>query len=204
MKLYLKYAFYTTIALIGVVALSVSAQTANRYMCNAQDVSYLAASRSIFSDAELMSLDACDSESIDITVGSEDPYIYTHINGYVWNEENVGGDWHRLAYKCEGELIGGWCTGEAKAKIKEPKEESTYIALSYSCEYLEENWKCGCKDEACETQEWNAINIDTSEQTEESEQEQTQEQESTQEQTQEQSQDESGAGSEETSQDATE
>jgi hypothetical protein len=87
---------------------------------------------------------ACGSQ-IDATVG---PATYVYHQGYAWD----GNAWNPLTYDCTGgaKVSNAWCPGTAQASL--PAGTGYYLA--YTCAYVNNTWKCGCRDQQCSANYW--------------------------------------------------
>lgn len=99
----------------------------------------------------------CDVESGDYTVelgdGKETTFVYE--TGYRWDPED--GSWAAIEFQSlDEEKVGDWIPRKAFADVPaEPESmgEPQFIA-GYTCQLIDDEWKCGCQDETCEDPRW--------------------------------------------------
>jgi hypothetical protein len=81
-------------------------------------------------------------------------YHYTYVLGYQWNK--AAQQWVSFNFACAQPLIGSlWCPSNATKQLDVgyvTPPNSYYIA--HTCSYVNNQWKCGCRDAACATPYW--------------------------------------------------
>lgn len=106
------------------------------------------ASWNLFSaNKELLLAASCKDTSVEISAGRAGAPLYVYKNGYRWD----GKSWAPFVYT-GATPQGEWLAGMAQASI--PKTPGATIFLGYACQYIENTWKCGCSDSACQTPKW--------------------------------------------------
>jgi hypothetical protein len=105
----------------------------------------------VFPPGELLLKAFCTLSEITIAVGSP------AASSYVWNEARVwtGAAWTVVPLSCQGRTMGSWCLGEARAILPWPV---TYYA-AFTCQQVERQWKCGCRDRGCAQPLWQVQHI---------------------------------------------
>jgi hypothetical protein len=106
---------------------------------------------------EMLVSTRCDVDSGDYTVelgdGAETTYVYE--TGYRWDPESES--WEALEFESlDEEKVGDWIPREAFVDVPaEPESmgEPQFIA-GYTCQLINDEWKCGCQDAACEEPRW--------------------------------------------------
>jgi hypothetical protein len=98
----------------------------------------------------LVNATSCTSSSINVTVGSSTPNLYTYSKAYSWN----GSSWqlHSLVPTAGATQNGDWIIGAGTVAIPR-SQQPTYFA-GYTCQLTGTTWKCGCKDAACTAPAW--------------------------------------------------
>ena len=76
------------------------------------------------------------------------PATYIYHQGYAWN----GTQWIQQNFTCTGgaKVSNAWCPTSAQVTL--PANTTFYAA--YTCQYMNNQWKCGCRDTACTTNYW--------------------------------------------------
>lgn len=76
-------------------------------------------------------------------------YHYTYHQGHQWNATTA--QWEAFTFSCSEPLLGNaWCPANA-SKILNP---SHAFFIAYTCSWINNAWKCGCRDSACTTPYW--------------------------------------------------
>lgn len=99
-----------------------------------------------------------DGAQLTVGTGSNEEYIldyaYQRIDG-AWKKIQLVGD----------KKVGSWYIGSARALFEKDtlEEGETTQILAYVCQKIDGDWKCGCRDEFCETPYWQIqeFNFDT-------------------------------------------
>jgi pimeloyl-ACP methyl ester carboxylesterase len=99
----------------------------------------------VFDPNQLLLKAFCSSSSAIADVG---PTTYVYNQGYAW----TGSTWQGVNFTCtNGALVSNaWCPNSASAPLP---NNSTYYA-AYTCNFVNNQWKCGCRDQACATPMW--------------------------------------------------
>ena len=76
------------------------------------------------------------------------PSTYVYHQGYAWD----GTKWNAQTFTCTGGGIVSnlWCPTSAQGTLP---ANTTYYA-AYTCNFVNNSWKCGCRDQACTTNYW--------------------------------------------------
>lgn len=99
----------------------------------------------VFNPSELLLKAFCTDSSITAEVS---PATYVYKQGYAW----TGSIWRRTNLTCtNGALVSNaWCPNSASANIR--ANATHYIA--YTCQRINNEWKCGCRDSQCDQSYW--------------------------------------------------
>ena len=109
-------------------------------------------------DSGAMLLDVlCDEESGDFTVevGDVAAETYVYPTGYQWDAETES--WEPIELQSlYDEYVGDWIVGEAFADIAVGVEDmgTPQFVAAYTCQLVDDEWKCGCTDAACLDRGW--------------------------------------------------
>ena len=101
-----------------------------------------------------------DTNSLMVEAGTESPLTRVHERAYCYSENN----WQPVELgSAEPQIEPGWHDGIAIGSIDMPEgelERGTYC-VAHLCHWqaARREWKCGCKDTACETPGWNAQGV---------------------------------------------
>jgi len=93
----------------------------------------------------------CDPTSATVTVGNNSSLTYIYESGY----ELDGTSWDSINFTGSVKR-GNWFVGRASAtrsRTMSEMSEENYI-LAYTCIWADDEWKCGCREEACTEQFW--------------------------------------------------
>ena len=132
----------------------VSAYACNRLSPSVTIPSGFGASFNLFSTAREMMVsgnceNAADVTVGTITVGNGNALTYTYNRGYHYN----GTSWTPYTLNCNGVTVSGvWCVGSGVTSIN--LTQNITNVLGYTCQYISNAWKCGCRDNACTTSYW--------------------------------------------------
>ena len=99
----------------------------------------------VFNPTQLLLKASCTSSSVTADIG---PATYVYHQGYSWD----GTKWTQLAFTCTGgaKVSQVWCPNTAEA----PLPTNTTFYAAYTCNFVNNAWKCGCRDQACTTNYW--------------------------------------------------
>lgn len=99
----------------------------------------------VFNPSELLIKAFCTDSSITAEVS---PATYIYKWGYTW----MGSRWRRINFTCtNGALVSNaWCPNSASANIR--ADATNYVA--YTCQRINNEWKCGCRDSQCDQSDW--------------------------------------------------
>ena len=78
------------------------------------------------------------------------PLTYTYASGYVWRDSA----WETINFTSQYQQIGDWFKGPASANISGISPGSTLYVVGYTCAWVDNQWKCGCRDSVCATSYW--------------------------------------------------
>ncbi len=94
----------------------------------------------------------CGGGEIKVTIGngSSNQYIYT--KGYYAQ----GNTWVPYTLSCLDPISSNWCPGTATGTLTgiTTQASNENIFLAYVCTQVGSAWKCGCRDAACATSNW--------------------------------------------------
>lgn len=91
----------------------------------------------------------CTAETARVQMGSGAANQYIYTQGYLWN----GSQWQPLSLTANGSpQTGAWFAGSAQAQVSLAKAPA--LVLGYICQFESGAWKCGCRDKACSTSQW--------------------------------------------------
>lgn len=76
------------------------------------------------------------------------PAMYVYNQGYAF----VNNQWQQITFSCTGGTLvsNAWCPNSASVPLP---NNSTYYA-AYTCNFVNNQWKCGCRDQACTQNLW--------------------------------------------------
>ena len=102
------------------------------------------ASWDVFNPTHLLLKAYCFASAISAQVS---PAMYVYSQGYAWT-----GGWTPVTFSCTGGALvsNAWCPNSAAAPL--PNTAIYYAA--YTCQWRDNQWKCGCRDQACTTGYW--------------------------------------------------
>lgn len=94
----------------------------------------------------------CRDDSALVRAGDGEPTTYIYNRGYVWKN----GGWQPVTFSPQGRTSGSWLVGEAEATIPFAPEllDTRQYLVGYICQYMNRDWKCGCKDRSCSQGTW--------------------------------------------------
>ena len=97
---------------------------------------------------------------INIVAGNNLSNQYIWETGYI-SRNNV---WQSFTYTKDSSheaLYSKWITGQARAipDITPTEMNNGVYVLAYICNYINNDWKCGCKDQACTERYWSLQKI---------------------------------------------
>ncbi len=80
---------------------------------------------------------------------------------YIWEEAYVSknsGDWEKILLSGESIENSKWLSGDGATEVAYSFDDADLIGehylASYVCSLVDEQWKCGCRDEACTEPYW--------------------------------------------------
>ncbi len=99
----------------------------------------------VFNPSTLLLKAFCSASAISAQMG---PSTYVYHQGYTWN----GTKWTQQIFTCTGgaKVSNSWCPNTAEATL--PTGTTYYVA--YTCNFVNNTWKCGCRDTACTQNFW--------------------------------------------------
>ena len=101
------------------------------------------------STKELLVQASCSGTTATLTLGS--PQTYTYKTAYTWNSSTA--TWKPHTLTCTGTpASSAWCIGTATAQTT--LTENPTALLGYACSWVNNAWKCGCRDTTCTTSSW--------------------------------------------------
>jgi hypothetical protein len=76
-------------------------------------------------------------------------FHYTYMTSYQW--EPFIKQWQPKTITCHGEVLNNtWCTTSAQVSL-----DARYpFFIGYTCSYVNNTWRCGCRDGMCATSFW--------------------------------------------------
>jgi hypothetical protein len=84
-----------------------------------------------------------------VTKPSSIQYHYTYTTGHQWNETTSR--WDPVTFQCSGNVISNsWCTANAEVLVNATRP---YV-IAYTCTWVNNQWKCGCRDQSCSPSYW--------------------------------------------------
>jgi hypothetical protein len=95
---------------------------------------------------------ACEAGHVRVRAGAGRELQYVYKEGYEWN----GSSWQKLRFS--GLPVSGnddWFVGEAFAELTRTPDQQgqdNYV-LAYVCTWTGAQWKCGCRDAACDPEQ---------------------------------------------------
>ncbi len=87
--------------------------------------------------------------SVSARVGNNDFGLYIYKYGY----RKVNGKWEKVYFSGKNS-IGPWFLGSATATFKGLSDGENGQFLVYTCQKVNNKWKCGCRDEECSKHMW--------------------------------------------------
>lgn len=101
---------------------------------------------------ELLMKVSCRANSTEASFGNDSSSVYIYSKGYSY--EN--GKWKESLLSGPKMVSTAWYEGSASAVLTEGATPgATNYLVSFLCTYVNNMWKCGCRDEACTTPHWN-------------------------------------------------
>ena len=91
----------------------------------------------------------CRAEDALFVAGRGAPTQYVYHRGYLWSE----GAWRPFSFEGDAPR-GAWFQGEARATLPLAASGETQYAVAYVCQWVEDAWRCGCRDRACTERGW--------------------------------------------------
>jgi hypothetical protein len=103
----------------------------------------------------LLSVSCPNSGTAKISVGKPGGTTYTYEIAYIW----LNGTWKKVTLTepeaGSQKVYNVWFNGPAKADVAVPmSQNSSYYFVGYTCQYVNNAWKCGCRDTTCATKHW--------------------------------------------------
>jgi hypothetical protein len=96
-----------------------------------------------------------ESNQVVVRAGKDSANSYLWRTGYVWRNNS----WQPFTYASDSALnspYDQWIAGKGKAitNITDTELNNGVYVLAYICDWINNNWKCGCKDNVCSTSHW--------------------------------------------------
>ena len=91
----------------------------------------------------------CNDTTFTLTLGDGNQARYVYEKAYLWG----GTSWQQVALNGASQ---GWIIGKAEQTIPYPsgKANDANFIVGYICSWTGSAWKCGCKDSACTSPQW--------------------------------------------------
>lgn len=144
----------TSFGILGIIPTIVAAAVCtDTYSSATPPPTGYGAAYNLFSAAreKLVVTASCTDTAASITVGNDDPAMMVYKQGYYWN----GTTWGTLTYTGTSALTANaWYTGSVTGSIPLPVGVTTRYYVGYTCQLINNAWKCGCRDTACTTSHW--------------------------------------------------
>jgi len=99
---------------------------------------------------EMLMKASCADTSTTFEIGNGNQSMYIYKNGYYYKDSK----WNPITFT--GTAVSGsdvWLKGNANYTLSN-SPSSGYVA-AYICQYINNAWKCGCRDANCSTPYWN-------------------------------------------------
>lgn len=105
-----------------------------------------------FDPSEMIMTATCLGNQVAASAGSGKPTNFIFRQGYVF----TGGNWQPFAYNSTTAASADWFTEKAVANLSQAYTPGnpTYF-LAFVCLRVNNEWKCGCSDQACQQAKWN-------------------------------------------------
>ena len=156
---YIKNIILTTFVVFSIYTISTQVNAAT-FTCTESQLSGFASIVSFFGHGDLLRVEDCSQDYIQMTTGSTNEETYTYTAGYYKKTDDTS--WTSFEFNCPTTgLIGPWCPSEAHGGILYAEANTNYTVLSYTCEYVTNEWDCGCSNADCTSQNWSGLSIDT-------------------------------------------
>ncbi len=137
--------------LVGYSHISNSDVDCSTYTSASQVPAGYAVPYDVFSAAKNLLVKAtCDATSATIAAGAVGDGKLVYKYGYQWRN----GSWQR--YTFSGTEAGLWIQDVATARLSRTSAEMTSVnyVVAYTCQSINNVWKCGCRDTQCTTGMW--------------------------------------------------
>jgi hypothetical protein len=100
----------------------------------------------------LLNVECGSSSSATLTVGNGQQTLYIYRFAYEW----IDNQWKQIALS--GSQLAGneWYIGTASASLfrsQQQLSENNFV-VAYTCSWVNNTWKCGCRDQHCSTNFW--------------------------------------------------
>ncbi len=95
---------------------------------------------------------SCDPGNIRATAGSSTAQTFVYNKGFVY----AGGSWQSISFSGMNATGNpGWLSGKANSSLlPEATGGAGNFVIAFVCQYVENSWKCGCRDKACANSFW--------------------------------------------------
>jgi subtilisin family serine protease len=104
-----------------------------------------------FTNQASLAIDVSCTDVAQVSISS-DPNMYVYNRGYVLRNNQ----WVPITYSGTVAVAGSpWLIGDAQTSISGLNLRENNVVLGYFCMRVNNQWKCGCRDEACQTPMWN-------------------------------------------------
>lgn len=100
----------------------------------------------------------CGNGTASVQYGTNTNEQYIYKSSYYWD----GTKWNEHALASANLLADTWHRGSAVGSFPLLSNGSTFT-VAYICQYIDQNWKCGCKDSACTESYWQLQGVKESE-----------------------------------------
>ncbi len=119
---------------------------------------YGAAAHAALGSKDYATVATCEADSVTITTNPIPDQTQLYFNtGYILQ----GSNWTPLTFKggtpfkdSSGASHNTWLTSNASATSRITQTTKPTYYLFFSCTYAQNQWKCGCKDQTCQTPMW--------------------------------------------------
>lgn len=95
----------------------------------------------------------CEEDKAEVVIGERSNVMYVYKTGYYWDAPEE--EWRSFSLRGP-DRVSSWFRGYGKATIDKTvaeMEDDNYV-LGYTCKWNGAEWKCGCRDSACDKQFW--------------------------------------------------